>query len=246
MISKNVFIAALIVFFLPGCATTTQNGTTVAQLDDIRSELQAMKTRLNDFGDRLQQNPQTARFTVDFGDDPRLGSQDARIAIVEFSDYQCPYCKRFQTEVFPELNKEYIDSGKIAFVYKDLPLPFHANSKSAAVAANCANEQNDYWGYQEALFDDQAALGRNHYLDLAKQHKLDTAKFSACLDDKKQIEEIDNDLAYGGSLGVDGTPSFFIGKIDQSDRIVAARLVVGAQPLPVFKQLIDGLLIKVN
>jgi len=190
MLSKKLVITALIVMFLPGWAIAGQQDVTSEQLNEIQSQLKILKARLDDFDDRLQQNPKTARFDVDFGDDPRLGGRDARIAIVEFSDYQCPFCKRFQTQVFPELKKEYIDTGKIAFIYKDFPLPIHANAKSAAVAANCANEQNDYWNYQEALFSNQAALGRDRYIELAKQHKLDTAKFSTCLDDEKKVAEI--------------------------------------------------------
>jgi len=247
MESKNLLIVTSMVMFLASCtATSTQHEATMAQLNEVQKELQVINARLDDFEERLQQNPKTARFDVNFGDDPILGSHEARIAIVEFSDYQCPYCKRFQTQVFPQLKKEYIDSGKVAFVYKDFPLAMHANAKSAAIAANCAGEQDDYLDYQKALFEDQKAFGHDHYVVLAEQHKLDTDRFSTCLDDKKQIEEIEKDQAYGSSLGLTGTPSFFIGRVDQSDRVVSARLVVGAQPLHVFREVIDGLLTKVN
>ena len=247
MRSNNLFFAAIIALLLLGCTVASaQDEVTKAQLIEVQSELKAIKDRLDDYEDRLQQNPQTARYKIDFGDDPVLGDSDARIAIVEFSDYQCPFCKHFQDQVFPGLKKEYIDTGKVAFVYKDLPLPMHANAKTAAVAANCANDQNDYWQYQEALFADQKAYSHDHYIELAKQHHLDIDKFNKCLDDQKLVDEIDDDLAYGDSLGIDGTPSFFIGRIDQSNRIVNARLFVGAQPLSVFRQALDTLLNKVN
>lgn len=241
MTVKKLFIITLMILAV-GSASAGQSDNTGAQLQQLQEELQAVKARLDAVEGRLQENPQTARFNVDFGDDPRLGSDTAHIGIVEFSDYQCPFCQRFQTQVFPQLKKEYIDTGKVAFVFKDFPLPSHAHSRSAAVAANCADQQDDYFAYQKALFDDQRSFGHSHYLDLAKQQQLDTEKFSACLADKQQVKEIEQDLSYGSSLGVNGTPTFFIGQIDHADRIVNARVIPGALPLRVFRQLIDAML----
>ena len=247
MYLKRLLMMVLSIILLAGCtASIAQQQSTENRLNELQEELDTLKVRILDIEERLQENPKTARFNVDYGDDPRLGSHDARIAIVEFSDFQCPFCKRFQTKIFPELKKEYIDTGKVVLVYKDFPLPMHANAKSAAVAANCARQQNKYWPYQEALFNDQSAFGHDHYMDLAKQHNLDMLKFSTCLDDKKQIEEIEKDVTYGSSLGVEGTPSFFIGKVDQSGHIVDAKLVVGAQPLSVFRQVIDKWLSQID
>src|SRR5690606_19222030 len=96
-------------------------------------------------------------------DDPTLGSQQAKVAIVEFTDYQCPYCAQYHSETFENLKKEYIDTGKVQYVLRDFPLDFHAYAKGAAIAANCAGEQDAYWQMNHQLFSNQSELGDGLY-----------------------------------------------------------------------------------
>lgn len=180
----------------------------------------------------------SARHSVSFAGNPALGSRKAKIAIVEFSDYQCPYCKRYHLQTFDLIRKKYVDTGQLLYVYRDYPLPSHRLAPAAAVAANCAGEQGGYWAMQRALFSRAARLERSYYLATAKQLKLDINRFESCLVDRKQMDEVMRDTRYGASLGIRGTPAFFIGRIE-GNGIVEATPVIGAQPMPAFTRAID-------
>jgi protein-disulfide isomerase len=168
------------------------------------------------------------RYEVSVDDDPSFGPADAPITIVEFSDYQCPYCRKWYVEVYTRLLQEY--EGQIRFVYRDFPLTnLHPEAFPAAEAANCAHEQDAYWQYHDALFSDQFDLGADAYMQYASALGLDLQKFRACLKDGRYRAEIEADLNYALDLGVQSTPTFFINGIP----------VVGAQPYAAFKQVID-------
>ena len=124
---------------------------------------------------------------------------------------------------------------------RDFPLDFHRNAKSAAIAANCAGEQNAYWQMHDKLFTTKGAKGKPLYRQMAKQLLLDESQFIACLDDPAQAKEVEADLAYGQSVGVSGTPAFFIGKLKDGN-IVNAQFISGAQSYAKFSQVIDSLL----
>ena len=174
-------------------------------------------------------------------DAPSLGRADAPVTIVEFSDYQCPFCKRFYATTLPALKKEYIDAGKVRYVFRDFPLVLHDHARSAAIAAHCAARQNTYWKMHDALFLQQARLGADLYKELAAGFRLDAPAFAACLNDPAAAAEVDRDLAYGQSVGVRGTPSFFVGRIEKG-QVVDAKAISGAKPFTVFAQAIDSLL----
>jgi protein-disulfide isomerase len=175
------------------------------------------------------------------GNGPVMGKSEALVGIVEFSDYQCPFCFRFHTQTFASLKNNYIDTGKVQYVFRDFPLDFHAQGKTAAIAANCAGKQKKYWEMQHALFSNQRRLGSDLYKELSKNLGLDTGAFISCLEDPNQGKEVDADRTYGLSLGVNGTPNFFVGRVD-GNRIVDVRQISGAQPLAVFEQIIGSFL----
>lgn len=180
-----------------------------------------------------------------FSDSPSLGDKKAAVGIVEFSDYQCPFCKRFHEQTFPSLKERFIDTGKLRYVYRNYPLDFHQEAKPAALAALCAGRENAYWKMQEGLFTTQERLGQELYKQLADQLKLNTRLFSECLRDSTLENKLATDFAYGQSLGLSGTPSFFIGKV-KGDRLVNAKLISGAQPFEVFESAITELKGKSN
>ena len=170
-----------------------------------------------------------------------MGREDAPVTMVEFTDYQCPFCRRFETGSFAQLKKEYIDTGKVRFVSRDLPLEFHPNAPDAAVAARCAGEQNKFWEMRDAMMLDTATdLGPESILKYGRKTNLDMTAFSACLKDKKFTEAIKKDAADAGSLGISGTPSFVIGKTAK-DEIAGVR-IVGAVPFAVFDSTIKEML----
>jgi len=166
--------------------------------------------------------------------DPSIGSKDATVTIVEFSDFQCPFCERFYSQTFLQIKSEYIDTGKVRFVYRDFPLNFHAQAEKTAEAAECANEQGKFWEYHDKIFQNQQSLSIENLKLWAKQIGLDTTKFDSCLDTGKYQSEVQKDQKDGISLGVSGTPAFFIN----------GKALIGAQPFAAFKQLIDAELSK--
>lgn len=170
-----------------------------------------------------------------------LGRDNAPVTVVEFTDYQCPFCRRFETESFAQLKKNYIDTGKVRFVSRDLPLDFHPNAPGAAVAARCAGEQHKFWEMHDAMMQDTATdLGREAILRYGQRISLDIPAFSICIGDKKQLAAIARDTTDAGALGISGTPSFVIGKTAK-DHIDGVR-IVGAVPYSVFDTAIQNLL----
>ena len=174
------------------------------------------------------QQQQTA-VDVSEDDDPVLGDEDAEVTIIEFSDYQCPFCEKFYSQTLPLLKKDYIDTGKVKLVYRDYPLPFHQYAEKAAEAANCAGEQGQYFAMHDKIFENQATLSEENLKAWAASLGLDANKFTSCLDSGKMAQEIAKDLADGSAAGVSGTPSFFVN----------GKLLVGAQPFAAFKTVID-------
>jgi len=161
-----------------------------------------------------------------------LGREDAPVTVVEFVDYQCPFCRKFHSESFAQLKKNYIDTGKVRFVSRDLPLDFHPNASGAAVAARCAGAQDKYWQMRDLMLAVDADLSQASLLKYGKQINLDMTAFGACLNDKKHTADIQKDLADAGTLGIGGTPSFVVGKT-ATDQIKGVR-ISGALPYSVF------------
>lgn len=180
--------------------------------------------------------------TFDLKDEPFLGNKDAPVTIVEFTDLQCPFCRRAFVTTFPQLKKEYIENGKVLYVVKDFPLSFHPSALPAAIYANCANEQGKYWEVHDAIFNNQQKQGFGTIQFSENDIKqwisgidgLDMKKLEACVKSGKYEKEIRQDISEGIAAGVGGTPTFFIN----------GREVVGAQPYSVFKQIIDSELAK--
>lgn len=169
-----------------------------------------------------------------------LGREDAPVSIIEFTDLQCPYCARFATQTFPEIRRNYIDTGKVRFAARDLPLPFHAFAVPAAVAARCAGEQGKFWEFREALFAVQSRLGTAPYDELARRFGMDVGRFDACRRDGRQEANVRADLALAQSQGIRSTPSFVIGRIVNGS--FEGETVSGARPYEEFAARIDALL----
>ena len=161
-------------------------------------------------------NPQSTDINAILsGNSPSIGSKDAFVTIVEFSDYQCPVCKRFYDDIYLELKEKYIDTGKVKFVYRDFPLSgLHPYAQKAAEAGQCANEQGKFWEYSELMFQYSPKLDVDSLKGYAADAGLDTGKFSSCLDSGKMAESVSKDLSDGESNNVRGTPTLFVnGKI---------------------------------
>jgi protein-disulfide isomerase len=175
----------------------------------------------------VTQQPQYTRYDIPTENSYAIGPDDAPITIVEFSDYQCPFCRRWHAEVYEPLLAAY--PGKIRLVYRNLPLTsIHPDAFAAAEAAMCAGEQDVYWKYHDKLFSSET-LGNNAYIQYAQQLGLNMSTFEACLSNHKYQKAIESDSDFALNLGIRSTPTFFINGL----------ALVGAQPLDVFKQVID-------
>ena len=177
--------------------------------------------------------------------DPVLGNKNAPLTMIEFVDYECPFCKRFYVETLPQIKSEYIDKGKVKFVMRDLPLSFHQNAHKESQAAECAREQGGdtaYFKYHDEIFKRTTSNGTGLALTqlsvIANDLGLNGSSLQGCLDSEKYKAEVDKDLADATSYGASGTPTFFIGKSDSSGKFEGS-IVVGAQPFAAFKTIID-------
>lgn len=186
-------------------------------------------------------DPVVGNVQVSIDDDPMLGNKNAPVTLIEFSDYQCPFCRKYWTETFPLIKKEYVDTGKVKVVFRDFPLGFHPMAIPSATAANCVREKGGdvaYWKMHDKIFSEENILDGGTVKSTISYTEGDLKKWAkdigydigACLDSKEFLSEIQKDQADGQSYGVSGTPAFFVN----------GNLVSGAQPFSEFKRLIDS------
>ena len=169
-----------------------------------------------------------------------LGRPDAPITIVEYSDLQCPYCARHAAQTFPELRRNYVDTGKVRYEARDLPLAMHAYAVPAAVAARCAGEQGRFWEFRDALFMARGRFGDEPYAAMARESGLDVERFEACRRDGRQAANVAADAQRAREQGIASTPAFVIGRTVSGE--LSGEKVVGAKPYAVFERKIEALL----
>lgn len=170
---------------------------------------------------------QPPRVAVSVDDDPAIGPEAAKVTIIEFSDYQCPFCGRSRSTV-NQILETYKD--QVRYVFRDFPLSFHKDAFAAHVAAQCAGEQGKYWDYNNKLFGNQQALKEDSLKQYATDLGLNLEAFNLCLASDKYVKEIQKDMDDGVTAGVTGTPAFFINGV----------LISGARPFSAFKEIIDN------
>jgi protein-disulfide isomerase len=173
------------------------------------------------------------RYEIQTNGYPSIGPENAPVVIVEFSDFNCQYCGLFARTTFPVLRSKY--SKEIRFVYRHAPLGL-ASSFEAAQASMCAYDQNYFWEYHDALFENQDRLGAKLYTEIATNLELDVPAFNTCLENNDSMDLIETDLELALTTGVRGTPTFFINGL----------ALVGAQPIEVFTEVIDAELKALN
>ncbi len=249
----RIYSAGLVLLLLTGVdvawsATQTDDALEAMkkELAEIKQVQHAMQGELQAIKNLLQAkaSPPAAPakdVTVGLDDDPVKGERGAPLTLIEFSDYQCPFCARHFRETMPQIEAEYIKTGKVKYVFRDFPLDFHKEAFKAAQAAQCAGEQGKYWEMHDRFFANQRALSLADFAADAKALNLDVPAFSACLDGGKYAEEVRKDLAEGKAAGVNGTPAFFLG-VAEGNQIKSARFLSGAQPYANFKAAFDALL----
>jgi len=168
---------------------------------------------------------------------------NAPITIAEFLDFQCPYCARFYSETFPLILEQCVSTGKVKCVYRDFPLEsIHHNAMAAAIASECAHEQDKYWQYHDALFENQQVWNKSEsafavliFKEFATKLNLNQEQFDTCLDSGKYVNEINNDLKDGKDYRITGMPGFFIG-----NQNIGFAKIDGSKSFETFKNLIDS------
>jgi len=166
---------------------------------------------------------------------PVLGNAEAPVTLIEFTDFECPFCARYANDTFFQIKKEYVDTGKVKMVFKYFPLPFYSLAQKAAEAAECAKDQEKFWEYKEKLFLNQSVWkGLDDLKKYGQDLGLDTEEFNNCLDSGKSREKVTKDLEDGKDAGVTGTPTFFINE----------EKLVGAQPFSEFRKIIERKLLE--
>ncbi|NNM02316.1 MAG: DsbA family protein [Nitrosopumilus sp.] len=239
LIISLIVIVGIAAFFAGSFASVfNSNQITEKDLDDAIAKLE-----LKILQNQLPTKQPTPIVKISADNDPIIGNPDAPITIIEFSDFQCPFCARFHIQTLPLILEEYIDQGKVKLVFRDFPIQsIHPNALPASVAAECANEQGKFREMHDMLFDNQNQwnkLETNDVLSLfsnyASNIQLDQEIFDSCLTSGKYIEEIRKDLDDGRDYGVSGTPGFFVG----NEKIGFVELK-GAQPFESFKKIIDS------
>jgi len=247
---KGMIAAIAIITFLGGYAigTLDDNSNPYVTNEDLKEIISEIETKA-----AAAPAPQPAQtptqptapqvFRVSLDDDPVKGNPNAPVTVIEFSDFQCPFCSRFFQQTLPLIEENYIDTGKIKFVYKDLPLDsLHPNARAAHIAAECADEQGKFWKYHDVLFKKQPQWSnlasselQNKFTEFATDMGLKAASFESCLQSPNIADEVNKDTLEAASYGATGTPTFFIG--NEEDGFVK---LVGAQPYQTFQAVIDS------
>lgn len=207
--------------------------------NSIKAQLKNQKQSMaiNQYLDQLRKEANVAVFLerpsidVSVDDDPAKGNPDAPIKLIEFSEFQCPFCKRTRPTIAKILEKY---GDKVYYVFRDFPLSFHKQAKPAANAAECAHEQNKFWEFSDKLWEKQSSLGKETYFSVAKDVGLNMDQFTKCYDSNKYYKEIRKDQQDGMAAGVSGTPAYFIN----------GKFLSGAQPFPAFEEIIEEELAK--
>lgn len=211
------------------------------QMSEMRKEIQQLKDKVAGLEQKQQaQQPKATPIAIKGSEKMSLGKKEATIGIVEFSDYECPYCAKHYKNVLPKLREQYIDKGRVKYVMKDYPLEFHAHAKKASLAARCAGEQGQYWEMHNAIFDGQGIASDELINKIADQNKMNLTALHKCLDDPAQLANIEADIALGNKLGVNGTPAFLVG-IVKDNQLINYQKLSGVQSFESFAGIIDSL-----
>jgi protein-disulfide isomerase len=228
---------------LAGTSLARAQGMTTEQAQEMLNELKAIRKAVEKMQAPQQAQAPAPNDKVSYKLAPggfSMGDAKAPLVMVEYTDFQCPFCQQFHNTAFAQIKANYIDTGKVRFVSRDFPLEFHENARRAATAGRCAAEQGKYWEMRHVMIVNASALKEDNLTTYAGNINIDVPKFKSCLDSDKYKAQIDKDIAEGGVAGVQGTPSFVIGRLD-NDKLEGVRLV-GAMPYDQFESKIQQML----
>lgn len=214
-----------------GVPVAAGGGAAVQPTVVVQQQAQAQPTQV------AQAKPQGK---LDLSNAASEGSKDAKFVLVEYSDFQCPFCQRFYSGSLPQIKQNYIDVGKVRLVYKNFPLDsIHPNARPAAIAFECARKQDEAkaWLFHNKVFENQGSMGDASYKQWAKEVSLDEQAFSSCYDAKETASIVEAHFQEGAANGIQGTPGFLV--TDAQGNILQG--ISGAQPYAAFQGLFSSL-----
>lgn len=218
------------------------------EIETLNASQLAMRKDMGELRELLRrpasQPPAPREIVLTLGNAPFKGNANAAVTLVEFTDYECGFCARHVKETMPQLERDYIATGKVKYVFRNFPLEsIHKQSFKAHIAATCAGEQGKFWEMHDRLFANQTALAPAQMLGHAQALGLDAARFQACFDGAVQSDQIRKDIVEGQKAGVTATPAFFLGYTSgDGTTLKVVKSLVGAKAYPMFKEEIDTLL----
>lgn len=224
------------------------------ELDQLRADVEKQRAaiaELRETVERLQQERRAAQqrrartdqprvVTVNTDHRPSKGHLEAPLTLVEFSDFQCPYCSRFFRDVLPALERELIATGKVRFVYRHYPLPTHSHARGAAQAAICAHRQGKFWEMHDWLFANQTALNESAFDRAGRDLELDAAAYDACRESPEVKAEVEQDVRDAVQAGVRGTPAFVLGR-SEANGTVSGEVAVGVYSIEEIREQVEAL-----
>ena len=217
-----------------------------AEVARLNAQQQQILTSLDDLKKMMKGPGQPALKpppTLSVAGEPFKGEPAARVAIIEYADFQCPFCRRFDSQVYPSIRDSYIRTGKLKYFHRDMPLSFHQGAMPAARAVHCASEQNKFWEMHDSLLGDTASLTPADIDDRAGKLGLNVAALDKCISSDRFADIIQRSITEASAMQISGTPTFFIGTLDAAGNVVSVKnTVVGASPFEAFKAAIDPLL----
>jgi len=181
--------------------------------------------------------------TMGLAGEPFKGDPTAKLAIIEYADFQCPFCRRFEHDIYPQIRDTYVKTGKLKYFHRDMPLAFHQGAMPAARAVHCATEQGKFWEMHDSLLGDAASLSAADIDERAGKLGLNVADLDKCISSDRFAEIIQRGITEANEMQISGTPTFIIGTLDAQGKVMSVKkTVVGASPFEAFKAALDPLL----
>jgi len=227
-----------------------ESKTVPKRLESIESAMQSIQQQLAELSSMLRASlppppsSDIAPISLNIADAQVLGSPTSKFALIEYSDFECPYCGQHATTVYPLIRSNYVDTGKIRYVFRNLPLEqLHPSARRAAEAGQCAAEQGKFWEYHDQIFANQKALAPSDLSTYARNQGLDVPRFQSCLLEGKTSAKVAQDLSEARRLGLTGTPAFLFGEFNSDGTVRVTRKMMGTQSFQAFQSTLDTLLV---
>jgi protein-disulfide isomerase len=214
-----------------------------AQQLQILASLDELKKMMKGPGPPALKPPQT----MGVAGEPYKGEPTATLAIIEYADFECPFCRRFEHDIYPQIRDNYVNTGKLKYFHRDMPLAFHQGAMPAARAVHCASEQGKFWEMHDSLLGDAASLSPTDIDDRAGKLGMNVSELDKCISSDRFADIIQRSITEASAMQVSGTPTFIIGTLDANGNLMSVKkTVVGASPFEAFKAAIDPLLASAN